>query len=188
MNSEILIPILIVLGVILIAGTIVWSIKRKNYSDKLRNKFGPEYDFAIKKEGDTRKAEQVLEEREKRVGELEIHPLEGNMRERYSAEWMETQTQFVDDPKRAVDQANRLITEVMVARGFPIEDFEQRAADLSVLYPQFVPNYRSAHAIAQKNQNNGTSTEELRQAMVHYHTLFDELLGIEPTRETEVTR
>jgi hypothetical protein len=101
---------------------------------------------------------------------------------------MDIQTKFVDDPKGAVDQANRLITEVMVACGFPVEDFEKRAADLSVMYPEFVPNYRQANAISAKNQNDATSTEELRQAMVYYHDLFDELLGTEQTRELETIK
>lgn len=184
MNSNILIPIIIVAIVAIVALVILFA-NRKRHSDDLRQKFGPEYDYAIKKEGDTRKAELDLEEREKRVNELKIHALEGNLRDRYNTEWMEIQTKFVDDPKEAVNHANRLITEVMVARGFPVEDFEQRAADLSVLYPEFVPNYRNAYSIVNRNQNDGTSTEDLRQAMVDYHSLFDELLGIEPTRELE---
>jgi FtsZ-interacting cell division protein ZipA len=185
MNSNILIPIIIVVAVIILAIVIAGMMRRKKHSDQLRNKFGPEYDYAIKTERDARKAEQSLEEREKHVSELKIHSLDENLRSQYSAEWMDIQTKFVDDPKGAVNQANRLITEVMVARGFPVEDFEQRAADLSVLYPEFVPNYRNAYAISSKNENDENSTEDLRQAMVYYHEMFDELLGTEPTREME---
>ena len=90
---------------------------------------------------------------------------------------------FVDDPAKSVKEANRLITEVMIGRGFPVADFEQRAADVSVMYPDFVSNYRNAHAIASKNQNGGASTEELRQAMVYYHSLYTELLGTEDGKE-----
>lgn len=188
MNSNILIPIIIVLAVIIITILVAGLMRRKKHSDELRRKFGPEYEYAIKKERDTHKAEIDLEEREKHVNKLNIHPLEEKLKSQYSIEWMDIQTKFVDDPRGAVDQANRLITEVMVARGFPVEDFEQRAADLSVLYPDFVPNYRNAYDIASKGKNNGTSTEALRQAMVYYHSMFDELLGLSRAGESEVIK
>ncbi len=121
--------------------------------------------------------EETLSEREKRVSKLDIRVLDENERDRYQGEWVEIQAHFVDNPSKSVDDCNRLITEVMVTRGFPVADFEQRAADLSVMYPDFVPNYRSAYAIALKNKRNETTTEELRQAMIYYHSLFDELLG-----------
>jgi hypothetical protein len=185
MNLNNLLPIIIVLAVVLIVALVIWFAVRKNRSDKLRQKFGPEYDYALEKEGDTKSAERSLEEREKRVSELKIHPLDDTIRDQYSNEWADITSNFVDDPKGAVDQANRLITEVMVARGFPVEDFEMRAEDLSVIYPNFVPHYREAYNITNRNKNDGTSTEDLRQAMVHYRTLFDELLGTEQTRELE---
>lgn len=124
-------------------------------------------------------AEETLAEREKRVNELAIRDLEPDKRDRYHTEWIEVQADFVDEPSESVEAANRLITEVMIARGFPLADFEQRAADISVVYPDFVSNYRSAHTIAEKNQRNEASTEELRQAMVYYRTVVEELLGIE---------
>jgi hypothetical protein len=188
MNTNSLISILIVALVLIAIAITVWFATRKVRSDKIRQKFGPEYDYAIQQEGDTKKAEQALQNRQKRVEQLIIRPLEQNVRDRYTAEWMEIQALFVDDPKVAVDQANRLITEVMIARGFPVADFEQRAADLSVLYPNFVPNYRNAFEIAQKSQNNGTSTEELRTALVYYHSLFDELLETDHSRERELEK
>jgi hypothetical protein len=188
MNSDPVIPILIALVGIAIVILLAWLIRRKNHTDDLRQKFGPEYDYAIHTQGDLRKAEQALEERSKKVNELNIHNLENNFQERYTAEWMDIQSLFVDDPKGAVEWANRLITEVMVARGFPVEDFEQRAADLSVLFPEQVRNYRTANEIVIKNQNDGTSTEELRQALVDYHSIFEVLLCSELTRETETIK
>ncbi|MBP1609444.1 MAG: hypothetical protein H6Q04_1679, partial [Acidobacteria bacterium] len=106
--------------------------------------------------------------------------------ELYKAEWDGIQTDFVDRPYGSVEEADRLITEVMIARGFPVEDFEHRAADISVLYPDVVINYRNAHAIAEKGQHNGVTTEDLRKAMVYYHSLFDELLETEKPKQKEV--
>lgn len=188
MNSNTFLPIIIVLVVVLIVAFIAWFTMRKNRSDKLRQKFGLEYDYTVKKEGDTRKAEQFLEAREKKVSELDIHPLDPALRDQYNTEWVEIKSQFVDDPSGAIEKANRLITEVMIARGFPVEDFEERAADLSVLYPGFVPSYRDAYKIALNNQKNGTSTEDLRKAMLNYRSLFDALLETEQTKEMETIK
>lgn len=177
METETLI-ILIVIGFVLIAATVVVRMaSRKKQSQDLQAKFGAEYNYTVNKEGDQRAAEKALNEREKRVVKLDIHDLNEIERERYHSEWVKIQADFVDDPAKSVEDANRLITEVMIARGFPVADFEQRAADLSVMFPHFVPDYRSAHEIAIKNQQNSTSTEELRQAMVYYHSLYEELLG-----------
>jgi hypothetical protein len=185
MNPEILNLILIGIAVVVLAGLGVWFAIPRKRSQKLREKFGPEYDYTMKKEGDQRAAEAALREREKRVSALEIRELDSEQWDRYVQEWTEVQAAFVDDPSKAVEQANRLITEVMIARGFPVADFEQRAADLSVLYPNFVPNYRQAYAIAKKNQEKGASTEELRQAMVNYHSLFEELLGLTEVKKEQ---
>ena len=184
MRTEILILILVVAVVLLIAaGLGVWLAMRSRRSQNLREKFGPEYDHTLEKEGDRRTAEATLKEREKRVTKLDIRALDQTERDRYHGEWINIQAGFVDDPSKSVEAANRLITEVMIARGFPVADFEQRAADLSVMYPNFVSNYRNAQAIALKNKQNGTSTEELRQAMVYYHSLFEELLGSAEVKE-----
>ncbi len=186
MNTETLIPILIAVAALIAASLLAWLAIRRWRSQKLRGKFGPEYDYTIEKVGDRRAAEETLAEREKRVSKLEIRALHDDEIERYHREWVEIQADFVDDPSKSVEDANRLITEVMIARGFPVADFEQRAADLSVMYPEFVPNYRSAYDIALTNQRNGASTEELRQAMVYYRSLFKELLGTVEVNEVEV--
>lgn len=186
MNIQTLLPYLIVAAVVIVAALgIIYAISRIR-SQQLRKKFGPEYDYTLQKEGDPHKTEQTLTEREKRVVSLDIHPLEENAKDRYNEEWMEIQAYFVDDPKKSVEQANRLITEIMIARGFPVADFEQRAADLSVLYPNIVPNYRNAYAIAMKSQNEEISTEELRQAIVYYHSLLGELLGPVQIKEKQL--
>ncbi len=177
MNVQILIPIAV--AALVVIGLIVWLASFSLRSMRLKRKFGPEYDATLEKLGDRRATENELQEREKRVVKLDLHELNDHERERYHQEWTETQAEFVDDPTRAVERANRLVTEVMIARGFPVADFEQRTADLSVLYPSLVPKYRQANTIATKSRDGGTSTEELRQAMVDYHLLFDQILGTE---------
>ncbi len=179
MDTNTLILILIAVVVLIVAGIVAWLAIRWRRSQKLREKFGPEYDYTMKKVGDRQLAEETLAEREKRVNQLAIRDLEPDKQDRYHTEWIEIQADFVDEPSESVEEANRLITEIMIARGFPVADFEQRAADISVVYPDFVSNYRNAYAIAEKNQHDGASTEELRQAMVYYRSVVEELLGIE---------
>lgn len=177
METETIITVLIALAVLIVAGLVAWIVVRSRRSRRLREKFGPEYDYTMEKLGDRRAAEETLEEREKRVSKLAIRTLDADEWDHFHTEWVEIQADFVDKPVESVEEANRLIKEVMEARGFPVADFEQRVADISVLYPDFVSNYRNAHAIALRNQRNGgVSTEELRQAMVHYRSLFEELL------------
>ena len=171
-----LLPYLIGAAVIIGAALVVWLVIVNIRSTRLKKKFGPEYDLSLEKMGDRSKAESDLRERQKRVLNIDIHPLNEKDKIRYHDEWVEIQSEFVDDPKKSIKRADNLITEVMIARGFPVANFDQRAADLSVLYPDFVTNYRTAHEIALKNQDEGSSTEELRQAMVNYHALFDEIL------------
>lgn len=180
MRTETLIIVLMLLAVAVLAtGVIgVWAVTRSMRSQKLRKKFGREYDYTIEHTGDRRTAEEILKDREKRVVDLDTRSLDRHERDRYHQEWLEIQAGFVDDPSHSISEANRLITEVMIARGFPVSDFEQRAADLSVLYPEFVPNYRNANEIAMRNQRNEASTEDLRQAIVYYRSLFEELLGV----------
>lgn len=186
MNTETLIPILIAAAVLIVISLLILVAVQKGRSQRLRHKFGPEYNYTLEKTGDRRAAEEALAEREKRVNELEIRPLNEDERVRYHGEWLEIQAKFVDNPSKSVEEANRLITEVMIARGFPVADFEQRAADLSVIYPDFVPNYRNAYDIAMRNQADGASTEELRQAMVYYRSMFEELLGTVDETEEKV--
>ncbi len=169
--------LLILVIVIIAVAVIAFLVTRKRRSQKLRERFGPEYDRVVKQEGDMRKAEGVLEFREKRREKFKIRPLAAADRSRFATAWEEVQGRFVDDPGATVTMAENLVTEVMRARGYPIGEFEQRAADISVDYPLVVENYRSAHAIALRHNAGKASTEDLRQAMVHYRTLFEELLN-----------
>ncbi len=168
--------VIIVIAAIILIAIIAWAASRRQHSEKLREKYGAEYDYTVNQMGNQRKAEAVLDEREERVNALDIKPLTPAERDRFSNEWQHTQAQFVDEPVNAVKRADQLIQEVMKARNIPVADFEQRAADVSVLYPQVVTNYRTAHDIALRNERGESNTEELRQAMVYYRSLFSELL------------
>ncbi len=175
--------IIIVVAVLVIAGLILAPIfSRRNRSQNLRTKFGSEYDRTVQVVGDEKKAQIELEERQKRVKNLNILPLSASDRERYLADWSAVQSKFVDEPGQAIQDADRLIMEVMQLRAYPLSDFDQRAADISVGYPNLVSNYRAARAIAVKNEQQLADTEELRQAMIYYRPLFEELLG----KESEV--
>jgi hypothetical protein len=179
--------ILIVIGVLLLFVVVAVAARmaaQRRQSEQLQEKFGPEYEYVVDKMGDQREAEMELANREKRVKALEIRILTSAERGRYLNEWNAVQANFVDQPKEAVEAANILIQEVMRERGFPVADFEQRAADISVIYPNVVPNYRAAHDIATQSQRDGVSTEDLRQAMVHYRSLFEELLNETENKET----
>lgn len=186
MDTQTLILVAAVAVVILVVGVVAWLAIRGGRSQKLREKFGPEYDYTIEHVGDRHTAEETLLQREKRVNKLSIRNLDPDESDRYHTKWVEIQAEFVDKPAESVERADALIKEVMMARGFPTADFEQSAADISVIYPNFVSNYRNAHAIAVKGKNDGVTTEDLRQAMVYYRSLFEELLGTETTTEKEV--
>jgi len=162
---------LVVLGVIL---ALVFS--PKNRSQQFQNKFGPEYDRAVKNAGSEKKAQAELNQRQKHVDTMKIRPLSVSERERYQAEWTAIQAKFVDQPGQATVEADHLIMEVMKVRAYPVSDFDQRAADVSVNYPTLVSNYRAAREIAIKNEQHSANTEELRQALIYYRSLFDELL------------
>ena len=149
---------------------------RKRRSRQLRERFGPEYDRVLRQEGDVRKAEGVLAFRQERREKFRLRPLSPADRSNFAAEWNDVQSQFVDDPKGAVTQADELVGRVMRARGYPMGEFEQRAADISVDYPEVVENYRGAHEIALRHSRGQASTEDLRKAMVYYRTLFEQLL------------
>lgn len=176
MNSTQILVIAIVVAVIVIAVLIAIS-ARKRRSQKLRERFGPEYDRVVKEEGDVNKGEKVLEFRQKHREKFKVRPLSPTDKSSFSYRWNEVQAQFVDDPKGAVTLADGLVTDVMQARGYPITDFEQRTADISVDHPHVVDNYRAAHDIALRHGRGQASTEDLRKAMVHYRALFEELLG-----------
>ena len=171
-----LIHLLLVIAIIVVAA-IGYVSSRKRRSRKLREHFGPEYERVLKQEGDPRKAEGVLEFREKRRDKFKIRSLSAADRQSFNTRWREVQARFVDDPRGAVTVADSLVTDVMQARGYPIGEFDERAADLSVDYPTIVDNYRAGHEIALRHSSGQASTEDLRQAMMHYRVLFEELLG-----------
>ena len=173
MDTGLLVVILVV--IILLALLAVFA-GRQRRSRKLQDTFGPEYDRTVEQAGGRRAAEADLQERAERRAELNIVTLDPEVRTRYIEAWHNTQALFVDEPVQATREADRLITSVMRDRGYPVDDFEQRAADISVDHPQVVDDYRAAHAIAAANDRSEASTEDLRQALVHYRSLFEELL------------
>ena len=175
MDTRVWIPVIVVAVAILLVA--VFLITRRRRSEHLQEQFGPEYDRTVKMHGDAHKAEAVLLEREKRVEKFSLRPLPPADRERYAEQWAAVQRQFVDDPSTAVTRADKLVTTVMAARGYPTADFEQRAADISVHYPTLVQNYRSARECTLRHARGESTTEDLRQAMVYFRSLFDELLG-----------
>ena len=162
-------------ALLLIAG-IAWLAYQSHQSKRLKNRFGPEYDTVVGQLGKA-KAEKELKRREQRVQKFEIVPLSAADVTRYSQAWMRLQGSFVDDPKGVLIEADRLVRDVMTKRGYPVADFESRAADISVRHPIVVSNYRSAQRIVSLDQRGEASTEDLRKAVVHFRALFDELLG-----------
>ena len=182
MDTGLLVAILVV---IVLLALLAFFAGRQRRSRRLQDTFGPEYDRTVEEAGDRRAAEAELQERTERREGFDIVPLEPEARARYVEAWHGTQAQFVDEPVEATREADRLITSVMRDRGYPVDDFEQRAADLSVDHPQVVDDYRAAHAIAAANDRSEASTEDLRQALVHYRSLFEELLeDRDPDRST----
>ena len=180
MNPDLLDPKVIVLAAVLIviAAVLVWLYvrNRRRTTAGLRQKFGSEYDRAVLTHGSERKAESKLEDREKRIEKLKIRDLDPSEHERYSKQWEAVQSRFVDSPKGAVAEADDLVSSVMKTRGYPVSDFDQRAADISVDHPRVVENYRSAHEIALRLGKGQATTEDLRTAMLHYRSLFEELV------------
>jgi FtsZ-interacting cell division protein ZipA len=171
--------ILIAIGAVIIAAVVVRQISVSRRSSHLRDRFGPEYD-RVAEDTNRSEAEAELEHRVERREEFDIKPLPEDSRTRYQESWRDVQAQFVDDPKGAIGTADKLLKSVMAERGYPIEDFDQRAADLSVDHPNVVQHYREGHRIAEASKRNGTSTEDLRQALKHYRELFEELVGPTP--------
>ena len=181
-TTQIIMAIAVV--VVVVAGIAIWLFLRKRRTERLRTKFGgPEYARAVNEGGGRRQAEAGLDKRADRVESFHIRPLGPEDRVRFVESWRRVQARFVDSPGGAVTEADQLLGDVMSTRGYPVSDFEQRAADISVDYPLVLQNYRSAHEIALRQTRGQASTEELRQAMIHYRTLFDEL-----TAEPELAR
>jgi len=172
--------VILVAGVIIIA-LVALYLFQQNRTKTLRQHFGPEYDSAVRKYGSQPKAEQALAARQRRPEKLDIHPIPLHERERFSDHWHDVQVRFVDDPSTSIREADALVAEVMKARGYPVADFDRRAEDLSVDHPQVMRNYRAAHAVALRHEKGEASTEDLRQALVYYRDLFDELLEAHTT-------
>jgi FtsZ-interacting cell division protein ZipA len=177
--------VLIAIAVVAVLAVVVWQALARRRTGRLQQQFGPEYDRTLGTTDSKREAEAELQAREERRQELEIRPLSQAARERYLQSWQSVQAQFVDDPRGAVASADSLIQSVMGERGYPVEDFDQRAADISVDHPQVVENYRHGHRLAQASADGSDSTEDLRQAMRHYRALFDEL--VEPAADQPTT-
>jgi len=173
----IIVAIIVVIAVI-IAGVLMAREQRRRQSVRLRRRFGPEYERVVSEHGNRAKAEAELRAREKRVERLKILPLPPAEAANFTRAWRGLQSRFVDEPREVVIEADRLVRDLMVKRGYPMSDFEARAADISVDHPLVVQNYRAAHAIAERHERGEASTEDLRKAVVLYRTLFDELLEV----------
>jgi hypothetical protein len=172
---------LVVSAVVIIAllATAVWFFsQREKQSERLQRRFGPEYARTIGELGGRTKAESELKAREKRVEQFAIIPLAPGETARFSQAWNALQGRFVDNPKGVVVQADQLVRELMLKRGYPMGDFERRAADISVEHPAVVENYRAAQAITVRDERGEADTEELRKAVVHYRVLFDDMLEV----------
>lgn len=172
---------IVIIAVILIAAGLAWLLVRRTRTRTLQRDFGSEYDRTMARAGDRGAAETDLRDRRDRVGALELRPLSQADHDRFASDWTKVQAEFVDAPGEAVGDADHLIQQVMMKRGYPVEDFDRRAADISVQHPDVVENYRSAHSIAVKESRADTDadTEALRKAMVYYRSLFDELLVVD---------
>ena len=170
--------ITVVVALVIVGAILAWSFIPRQRTKKLREQFGPEYDYLVNEAENQQEAETELVERQERVKSFDIHPLSPHACERFSEAWQVTQAHFVDKPAEAVEEADRLVSEVMQARGYPMANFEQRAADVSVDHPTVVTHYRAAHEIALENEQGEANTEDLRQAMVHYRALFEDLLEV----------
>jgi hypothetical protein len=166
----------IVVTVVVLAVVLV-ILARAQKSRRLRTRFGPEYQRAVQKWGSAARGEERLAKLEQRVERFNIHPLSSADRSRFAESWRLVQARFVDSPEIALSEGDQLVREVMTARGYPVVDFEQQAADLSVNHPLVVEHYRAGHALALRHADGKASTEDLRQAMIHYRKLFDDLIG-----------
>lgn len=177
--------LLIGLGILIALAIVGWALLTQRRTSRLRGRFGPEYDRVAREAESRREAETELAERERRRESLDIRELPETSRARYVEQWRIVQAEFVDEPQRAVESADALLQQVMAERGYPVEDFDQRAADLSADHPEVVQNYRAGHALVQSStestgESNGDATENLRQAMNHYRALFEELVERAP--------
>ncbi|HEY2017567.1 MAG TPA: hypothetical protein VGH38_28875 [Bryobacteraceae bacterium] len=172
--------VLIIVAIVVVA-VVAMYLLRLERSKKLRSRFGPEYDHAVHEFGNPSRAEDALMARQRRLEKIQIRPLTNEERDRLAAQWHNVQARFVDDPAASIQDADRLVIDAMSGRGYPMTEFESRAEDLSVDHPHVVRNYRAAHAIALRRDKGEASTEDLRQALVYYRDLFNELLEAHAT-------
>ena len=180
--------IVIVVAIAAVAVALLWYVQKRR-SERLHAKFGPEYERTLAQYGDRRKAESELESRQKRIEKYEIRVLTRDERERFAESWKSVQARFVDEPQQAVTWAHKLLDDVMKTRGYPVSaEFEENAATLSVEHPRVVENYRLACDIAKRQESGQANTEDLRQAMVSYRVLFEDLLGVPVNQAEEVRR
>jgi hypothetical protein len=184
-TPEIIVIAVIVVAVIVVIAAIILH-NRKSKKEALQRRFGSEYDRVVAAHGSERKAESELENRQKRVEALPLRDLAPGERERFVERWNAVQLAFVDSPRGALTEADDVVAAVMQARGYPVADFEQRAADISVDHPRVTENYRAAHAVeARLRAGQATTTEDMRAAMIHYRALFDELVQTTPTERRD---
>jgi hypothetical protein len=176
-TTYIIIAVVLVLAVL--GGILAPIFARRRRTQNLQNQFGPEYERTVASAGSDKEAQTELDGRRKRIESYNIRPLSPGERERYLADWAAVQGKFVDEPGQATVEADHLIMEVMQLRNYPLSDFEQRAADISVQYPELVNKYRAARETAIKNEQDRAGTEDLRRALIYYRSLFNELLKAE---------
>jgi hypothetical protein len=174
MSAGVIVIIIVVILIVIVAAAIAMAAARRR---RLKERFGPEYDRMVAEQQSQRRAEAELASRERRVRSLDIKELSPEARTNYTAQWSGIQERFVDQPTAAVGQAQELVTSVMQDRGYPTEEFDQITADLSVKHAETLEHYRAAHAISESAANGSATTEDLRQAMIHYRSMFASLLG-----------
>jgi C4-dicarboxylate-specific signal transduction histidine kinase len=177
-TAQVTVLVIIIVAVLLLVGVAIVMNRRRS----LRQRFGPEYDRVVESAEDRRAAERELRERERRHAELELRELDPASRDRYAASWEEIQVRFVDAPEQAVGEADELVTRLIAERGYPTGDYDDQLAHLSVEHARTLEHYRKAHDIHERNARGEATTEQLRQALVHYRALFADLLGTQPDR------
>jgi len=182
-SQTIMLAAVVVAIVALLIVVAAWYYAARARHARIRERFGPEYDRTVQAVGEPNKAEAILADRAARVERFKLRALTPHQADAFAREWRRIQSRFVDDPDDAVAEADQLVTQVMTARGYPMEEFDQRADDISVDHPHVVQNYRTARALAVRRSHGQAGTEELRQAVVNYRALFDDLLEVERSRQ-----
>ncbi len=178
MDSTVIVLIVIIVLLLLALGAVGVVLSRRRRTERLQEHYGPEYERSVRETGDRRSAEAELTTRERRVAELDIRDLRPEERERYRASWSDIQQGFVDDPKRSVHAADELVTDIMRTRGYPVDDFDRRAEDISVAHPEVVDRYRDARSVREATEQGGTvDTDQQRRAVTSYRSLVESLLG-----------